>query len=656
MSDIEVQAPPSEIPRAGENGAKKLSEKQKNELLTDINKKFDGCKNSRINFEKDWYYNLAFYFGRQWVEWVGTSTANLDFYKLYEPPAPSWRVRLVSNKIRPIIRNELTKLTKERYQSYVLPNTTDDSDVSAARAAEHISEYLMDESNFTKKERQVVFWALACGTSFFKTYFDPTLPDSSGMLGKICVDDVNAFHLFAPDLEAEEIEDQPYLIHASCKQTDWVKDTFDVDVEAGQKTSGISIEQKFFSALGVKTAEANRDLVYVKEIWLRPCRKYPNGALVIWTSEEILGHYDYWPYSHKEYPFAKVDHIPTGRFYADSVIKDLIPLQKEYNRSISQLVEAKNRMAKPQLIAPKGSVDPAKMTSEPGLIITYQPGFQPPTPIPLTQMPSYVLENIQRIAQDMDDISGQYEVTKGRTPPGVEAASAIAYLQEENDTRLAHTVASIEEAIEKVGHQMLALANDYWDAQRLVKVVGTNNLMESFQYSKADISGNTDFRVQSGSSAPRSRAAKQAFLTEIGKLGWLPPDKILRYLDLVETDKLYEDTQVSARHAQRENLKMQEMQPQQPQTIMDPETNQPFEAPMPAQFPVNDWDDDTVHVDEHTRYMRTQQFEVLDPQIQEVFKSHLAMHKQRLQSMQMMMGAGQGMPGQVPPQPQENLA
>jgi hypothetical protein len=644
---------------SGPEQAQKLSKEESQKILADCEKKFKLAKDQRVSFERDWYYNMAFYFGRQWVEWVGTATNNFEFYKLYEPPAPKWRVRLVVNKIRPVIRKELTKLSKERLQYYVVPNTTEDKDITSSRAAEAISEYLFQELGFEPVKRRTVFWALICGSAFIKTYYDPDKPDSSGVPGSVCLDPINAFHLFAPDLEEEEIENQPYVIHAAAKDADWVKGTYGLEAETDVSSTGLSLEQRFFSALGIASA-TSRELVYVKEMWVKPCPNYPAGAVIIWAGEQILSLSTTWPYQNMRYPFSKIDHIPTGRFYAESVIKDLIPIQKEYNRTVSQIIEAKNRMARPQLIAPKGSIDPQKMTSEPGLIILYQPGMAPPQPIPLAQLPSYVENSLERMSRDMDDNVGQFEVTNGRTPPGVEAASAIAYLQEESDTRLAHTVSSIEEAVEKTGKAMLSLVDQFWDAQRLVKVTGVNNMLETFEFSKSDVAGNTDFRVQAGSGLPRSRAAKQAFLTELGKLGWIQPDRILRYMDMVETNKLYEDSQVSVRQAQRENIRMrdippemmqqmQQMQQQQPQ--VDPATGQPI--PPPPIIPTNEFDDDAVHVEEHQRFMRTQEYEILPPEIQQNFTSHLAVHKQRQQAMmqaQQMMG--------TPPQgagPQEQM-
>lgn len=338
----------------------------------------------------------------------------------------------------------------------------------------------------------------------------------------------------------------------------------------------------------------------------------------MWANNELIHVTEGNPYVHGEYPFTKIDHIPTGRFYGQSTIVDLIPLQKEYNRTHSQIVEAKNRMAKPQLIAPKGSVDPRKITTEPGLIVFYTPGFAPPEPLPLQALPGYVSEELERIQRDMDDISSQHEVSKGRTPPGVEAATAIAYLQEQDDTIISHTADSVEQAHERIGKHLLSYVGQFWDAQRIVKVVGSNSMYESFVFKGSDLRGNTDFKVVPGSAAPRSRAAKQAHIMELVKMGIIPPDRGLQFLEMAETARLYEEMQVDVRQAQRENLKMSNGD----------------------ESPVNNWDDHMVHIMEHDGYRKRQEFEQLPDQMKEIFNMHVETHKQ-------VIAMEQGMP--MPP-------
>lgn len=652
------------------NELSSMSHKEQMETLSMLNTWFKRCRDDRSMFERQWYMNLAFYFGRQNVQWLQSGTNS----RLYDPPAPSWRVRMIINKTRRAIRTELSKLTREQPQPFVIPQSTDDSDIAAARAAEHITDFLMREMHFNKLLRRAVFWELLCGSSFLKTYWDPEQVDPSGIMGKACVEPVSAFHLLAPILQEEDIENQPYLIHASAKPVEYVEVRFGVKSLKPDANAGASmLEQKFLNALSIHAGSHNS--VLVRECWLKPCPKYPEGAFFVWIDEQLLYVRKAWPYSKTSYPFMKLDHVPTGRFYADSIIIDLIPLQREFNRTRSQIVESKNRMAKPQLMAVQGSVDASKMTSEPGLIIQVKPGYQMPVPIALQNLPSYVTEEVERIARDFDDLSAVNEVTRGNTPPGVEAAAAISYLQEENDNIFAPSVSSIEEAVEKTGQWLLHFVSEYWDETRKVNVLGQNRVWESFEYTKASIQQNTSFYVEAGSAAPRSKAGKQAFLMELAERQYITPEQLLKYLDMSETGKLYEDQLVDQRQIQRENMMMNMMEEPAPDPMMmlqqmmggegmepppvgeesvDPETGEPSilgQPPAPS-LPINIFDNDELHIEGHGNFCKTQEFENLPPFNQGIHLAHLTEHMMRMQTalgMQQEMAAGPSVPGEEAP-------
>lgn len=602
-----------------------LQETAQKDVLDYVQKLFNSAKQNRQQFERIWYMNLAFYFGRQYAQWTPV-TAN-GTSQLYEPPVPSWRVRLVSNKIRPIVRTELAKVTKEKPQAYVVPSTTDDDDLAAARGAEAVFDFLWRVLMLNKQLRRAEFWTIICGTGFMKDWYDAELNDAGGIPGSICLEPASPFHIFVPDTQEEEIEHQPHVTHVLAKDPEWVHETFGIEIRPDAGGSAGVLEQKFLTALGINS-NIHKNMVAVHETWVKPCRKFENGALIHWTGEQILSIDEEWPYDHGQYPFTKFEHVPTGRFYADSIIPDLIPLQKEYNRTRSQIIEAKNRMAKPQLIAPRGSVDPSKMTSEPGLVIFYTPGFTPPQPLPLQSIPSYVIEELDRCQRDMDDISSQHEVTKGRTPPGVTAATAISYLQEEDDSKLAHTISSLEEGVEKIGRHMLSHVQQFWDVQRQIQIMGDDGQWEQFEFGQANLKGNTDLKIEAGSALPRSRAAKQAFIMELADKQMIPPDRALKYLDMAETGRLYEEMQLDSRQAQRENLKMTEGQ----------ETT------------VNDWDNHEVHIIEHNNFRKRQKFENSDESIKILFQQHVEQHKQAMMMQQTgeMLPPGMPMPGGNP--------
>lgn len=611
----------------GNNRKALLASNVQAEQLVWANDLLERAKKSRQQFEHVWYMNLAFYFGKQYVQWAPGAAG--PFTRLYEPNAPSWRVRLVSNKIRPITRAELAKVTKEKPQAFVIPASTDDDDLAAARAGEAIYEHLWRTLKMNRVIRRSMFWTMLCGSGFTKDWYDHEMLDSSKVKGKILVEPLSPFHLLAPDTQEEDIENQPYIIHSMAKSPEWVYGNFGVEIPPSAGASAGALEQKFLSAIGIQNTP--KEFVPVHELWVKPGgRKFPDGGVLTWAGDTILSQTDGWPWEHDEYPFTKFDHIPTGRFYGDSTIPDLIPLQKEYNRTRSQLIEAKNRMAKPQLVAAAGSTDPNKITSEPGLIVFYTPGFPAPAPLPMQSVPSYAIQEIERCNQDMADISSQHEVSKGSTPPGVTAATAIAYLQEQDDSKLAPTVASMEEGVERIGHHFLSHVQQFWDDERKIRVVGDDGQIEAFMFSKANIRGNTDLKIEAGSATPRSRAAKQAFITELGKMGWIPPDRALRYLDMAETGRLYEEMQIDARQAQRENLKMMGGMPQA----------------------VNTWDEHAVHIAEHNSFRKRQAFEKASDEIKMLMEMHVQQHQQVLaQAMGTPIAPGQPLPQEAGPGP-----
>lgn len=595
------------------------------ELLTWVNERLSRARQDRIPFERQWLMNMAFYFGKQNVQWVGASATGAvsGYDRLVEPPVPQWRVRLIINKIRVVVRHELAKITKENPRAFIVPASTEDKDLAAARAGEGIYEWLHRVLELKKVTRKAEFWTSLTGVGFIKDWFDPNTLDEAGVAGKIFVEPISPFHILVPDLEEEDIEKQPFVIHYLGKDPDWVKEKYGKDVQADSGSA--PIDARFLQAIGV-TKQKN-SYVSVKEMWVKPCAKFPNGAIIVWAGEQILAKADQWPFSHKQYPFTKLESIPTGRFYPDSVVTDLVPLQKEYNRTRSQIVEAKNRMAKPQLIAPRGSVDPSKITTEPGLIIQYTPGFTPPAPLPLQNLPSYVVQEVDRIQSDFNDLSSQHEVTKGQTPPGVSAATAISYLQEADDSKLSYAIASLEEGVEKIGRHLLSHVKDFWVAERQISILGLNGTWEAYEFSNSNIAGNTDLRVEAGSATPTSRSAKQAFIMEMMKNQWIPPDRGLRYLDMAETGRLYEETQVDTRQAQRENLKMVAGQ----------------------EVMVNDYDNHQAHLMEHNNFCKTQEYENAPDEVKQIMTQHRTMHRQMIaQQMGGMLHPGAPLPGGDP--------
>jgi hypothetical protein len=608
---------------------------------------FHNCQNQRTTQERQWYLNLAFFMGQQYVQFRQAGTNGP--FDLYTPKAPQWRVRMVVNQVRKIVRKEISRLCAQKPNAFVIPASSEDADVFAAQAGEAIWDSLWRKVKFNKVLREVVFWQAVCGNGFIKSYWDPYKvdPDTTKppdpenpeadlkVYGDICIEKVTPFHLFVPDLMCTNIEDQCYVIHAQVRSNSWIKQMFNID---GGSNKLETVDDSLLSVMQVNRNTNKKDQSIVLEIWVKPnyLPELPQGGVFTIAAGELVSGFEGWPYEHGQYPFSKIDASPTGKFYNTSIIEDLIPLQRELNRSRSQLIESKNKMTKPQLVAQKGAIVAQRVTTEPGQIIFYEMGFEPPQPLPLQNLPSYVTEEINRLYDDMADISGQHEVSNGSTPPGVTAATAISFLQEQDESLIAGQYSSIEEAVEKIAAQSLVYVKMYWDEERTVKVVGLDGTFDVQTFKNSDINGNTDIRVESGSALPTSRAAKQAFIMDLMKMGFIQPDEGLEILEVGGLNRIYERIQIDKRQAQRENLKMrvvteedvqrnqQEFEASNPQNQVDIDEGMKLVPPLVIH--TNTYDNHELHIQIHNNYRKSQNFESAPSNVKILFEAHVREH------------------------------
>lgn len=691
LSIYEQQPKPSEQGELVDDDAlnKFKKKKEADELVAWIKSEYSRCKTNRKLEENDWYVQLAFYNGYQYHDWRSVNGKQI----LQEEPNPASLPRITVNRIEPIIRTEIAKTTSGQPSASVVPASNDEDDLLAANAAEQVWQYMYDKNKFqTDVLQKAEFWRAITGNGFIKTLWDPSVEIKEplteidpltmekrvvqNMTGKgdVKYEVVSPFHLFVSDLAQEDIEQQPYIFNVYTKSVEWVKSNFanvlPKDFEPTKVTAAEIEEAALMDIRGVDNVRPDSTLVI--EAWIKPgaTRKLPKGGLVTIIDSEIVQYSDSGiPYAHGEYPFAHLQGIQTGKFYRRSVIKSLIPLQREYNRTRSQIIHAKNLMAKPQMMYQDGSVDPRKITARAGIWIPVRPGFQFPTPVPIQPLPNYVLQEVQQLTADFEDISGQHQISKGDASPGVTAATALAYLGERDDAYLTTVFNSIEAALEKVARQSLSLFVQYVQTERLIKTVGSDGSYDAMMLTGSDIASGTDIRVESGSALPTSKAARQSLITEWMKMGFISPNDGLRVLEMGMLKQYYNLIKIDENAAQRENLTMKRLDEQQvmqaamehqqkiemgdPSVLtQDPTTGEVVPIEQPPLVPVNDWDNHAVHIEVHNRFRKSQTFELLPDAIKEEFQRHIALHQQAVQAqlmqqmaMGMVPGAEQGASG-----------
>lgn len=643
-----------------------------------VKSRYEKCKSDMAPMRNQWYINLAFFKGDQYVSLIKG--------KLIKAPQVPGRVRLVINRVRPTVRTEISRMTSQKPMATVKPASAEDEDIIAAQAGEAVWEYISEEKGFDAAFKQAAFWASTCGIGYVKTAWDDEADDKQmddSVKGDFCFSAPTPFHIFVSDHLETDIQRQPYVLHAYTMGFEEVKDRFGDMLDPKAKPSVVGtneiFETRYLNIAGAESS-AKPDSALVIEAWIKPgaTNLFPKGGMVILVDSTIVyTAEDGIPYDHGKFPFAKIDNVPSGSYFSTSTIEDLIPIQKEINRSRSQTVENRNATAKAGYFVQEGSIDVTRWTSKPGQLIPIKPGFKEPVPIPVPPMPAYISQEREEMLRDWEDMSGQHQVSKGSAPSGVTAATAINFLQERDDSFMASVYSSIEAATEEVASQSLQLAVQYWDEPRMIKATGMDQSFSVLFLKGADLKSGTDIRIDQGTALPTSQAAMRAFVTDLMNRGMIPADKGLEMLDLPNMRAYYQLVKIDENQAKRENMKLAnlpveevQMAVQQAQALkqqfldthgidentarQDPVTAQlldKFDRPM---LPVNDYDNDDTHIFVHQNFQKSQRYENLPQEIKDQFDKHVQAHKDKQASMQLTQlmqggvagaGAGEAIPG-----------
>jgi len=664
------------LPEDGLNIERFRESAEAKKMVAWVQSEWSKAKTARTQKQLQWFNNMAMFYGHHWVEQTRGDFPDGYKDKLFTPRKPYYHQRKTINRIRSYVRSEMSKMLSSFPSVQAIPSSSEDEDQRAAFAAEQAWTSISEAKKLRQHMSRAMWWTVVTGNGFLKTHWDTTCMDKvSGEMGDIKYGHVTPFHLFVPDIREQDIEDQPFVINAYTKTVEWAEYYFAKELNgirlAPSTSSANQILDEAYLNLGHSKAP---DSVIVYETWVKPgaTKLMPNGGVIISIDDLLISMYkDGFPYDHQMYPFTKFEHIPTATFYADSTIVDLSQLQKEYNGLRSEIAEAGRRMAKPQLIAPMGSIVPSKLTNEPGLVIQYKPGMAPPQPLPLSPLPQYYLDQQDRVLNDWIDISGEREVSRGSAPPGVTSGTAISYLQEASNQYLTPQFQSIEAGIEKIAIQTIELFVQYVDIPRKIRTIGADGAFDTMLLKGADVASGTDIRVESGSSFAKSKAAQEARVMDMFAVGIIDQQAAARMLELGGVQKIMDTLNVAERKAQRENIKMKmltvedvEMYRMQameeimaslpPEAMQDPAIMEQIQnMPAPAVISVDDFDIHEVHVETHNKFRMSQEYEILADEIKAQFAEHVAMHKQILQEramQQMMMGMPPQAEGQAGPE------
>lgn len=506
--------------------------------------KYKEAKKHRQAYDKDWERWYKLYTGQHW-----------------EGNRPDWKSTPVVNFIFSNIETILPILTDSSPQLMCAP--TEPSDTQTAEVMSELLKKAWVTNDMDLKLPTIVKNSLKYGTGFAKVWWRE--PEIDGELGDVEVSVVDPRHIF-PSPGAIDLKDAAWLVYAANVPIAYVESMYpdakgrlvggiwEEDLTV-QKTitsstggsSGSGVTGPIPSATGGdgtgsssstswpvsgsdgKPSVDRSKLVTLIELWHRK-----NGR--VWQTvcaNGLVLRNEESPFEHNHFPFVKfIDYTIPSSFWGMGEIQQLERLQDFINRRRGQTQDILRICGNPPLVADANSgINPKAMTTRPGTIIYKNPQTEVKWLTP-PQLPAALFEIQALDKQDFDAVSGIYDVTQGRRPTGLEAGKAIQALQEAAQTRLRLKVRNLEASLRQLGVQMLALIQQFYTEERVIRLVGGDPRNPRF------ITINQVIVDNSGNAVRINDVNTGKYDVEIGVGSTLPVDKARRYEEAKELFQL----------------------------------------------------------------------------------------------------------------------
>jgi hypothetical protein len=216
------------------------------------------------------------------------------------------------------------------------------------------------------------------------------------------------------------------------------------------------------------------------------------------------------------HPFVMIRNydIP-DEFYPMGELEAIEPLQRELNETRTQMMNHRKRFSRKYLY--KESAFDAQgrnllQSEDDNVMVPVQSDENISnviTPLPAVITPPEFYNQSGLISADIETISGVSEYMRGQMPEMKRTATEASIIADAANARAADKLATIELAISAVAGRLVQLAQQFMDSEQVVRIVGKNGEPAWVTFDVDYISGEFDFEVESGSTAPNNESFRR---------------------------------------------------------------------------------------------------------------------------------------------------
>lgn len=637
-----------------------------------LRKRVPQAQYARRSFDRGFYRNCLFYLGQQWIRYSRSA-------QQWRPIAvPDWFPKQVTNKFAVAVDMMRSVFMQSDPQSVYSPASADPEDVAAAHAAMDISKLIDLEVNQSELESKAAAWIVLTGNAFVIDGYDKDpkhgtkfLPDMACMdcirhvpaemaaegcaycggqnlieardekgepigqdfpIGKMFSEVASPFEMHF-DLVAGSIEESPYVYRARTYPVEVIKDMFPEHKDAIKADDAGSDSGMFYQTAlsyitngsgatpgnygGSSGSIDNVPRATLYHLWVRPTNSLAKGGEALVCGDATLWKGPLSFHDEQEKPIVPVTHfgfntVP-GRIFYKTPADDLVFKQVQHNKIEAFIQLAMERTSNPTWLLPKGiGID--NITGEPGEKIWFSAlaGLKPER-VGGSEIPGSVFRWMTVISEDIQDLSHTRDVMRGKPPEGVPTLGGTQLLLERGLAGYADGLKSWGRGWNTSRRYRLLIWREHATDERTMMVLGPNREWEAKKFSKDALGGRINVYLEEASIAPKSKAYDQlitAQLIDKNMVDMQDPAVKVQVMHIYDSSNLIESLDLDIKDAVREKEDFMKTSRLRPRSGVD---------------------NDQIHLTEHLKVSKSDEFWRWPPQAQQMWTQHIAYHRGELQ-------------------------
>lgn len=605
-------------PRAPERAPEGPPARRVDPLADEIVDRWKKCGEELVKQRRDYWQNLAFFFGEQWVWWDPHRNMLQGFTSQYSPLGKG-RARVVSNKVRPNLMSLLGRMLRNDLEFDIPPSDSADDVVAGAMLATDVVNGMYRDNGWRAIRYAENFAKFIGGTSAVCVDWDASVgtrlsvdPQTQAIIGTgDATLSAMAVTEFGVEPGVRDSRKANWWVQGLALHPDYVQSRYRLKWKpsADVGTMMSPVQQKLLEHVG--KGQGTNQMCLVITLYEKPNPRTPKGRYAVVVNHHTIID-EPWPFVNRDKLNLFVFHQQEidSSWIGTTLVNDAVPIQAMYNLVRSVIAEHTKKVGNVRTIAPLGSFDEGDMNDDPGSILFYMPdvGGSKPEYMSPPEIARWLVGEIATLKAELDDVMFVHDTSRGEASFDRASGQALALLSEKDDSPLG--LMAFEEAQNwgEIATFILELCESKVQETRRVRIdpgVGKVGAIRQSRWNGTKLRGQTRAFVPLEATLPMSQAAIQAFAKDLWDRKIIVDPAMYARMARLPHRELVDVVDANVAKAIRENARMME-----------------GVAAEPAGF-----DDHGKHIAEHNRFRMSDSYQFADEMVRNVVDLHVLYHQ-----------------------------